>query len=181
MKHFEKQLDSQIIFEGRVVRLRRDQVELEDGSRTMREVIAHPGGVGIVALDDNDCLLMVRQYRYPFGEQLLEIPAGKLEYGEDPAACGRRELEEETGYVAAEYSPLGKLYPTPAYDDEVIHLFFARGLRETEQRLDAGEFLTVERVPFAQAVRLVQQGEICDAKTQIGVLRACLLRQRGEL
>ena len=181
MDFTEKVTDTEIIYSGRVVRLRRDSVLLPDGQPGKREVIEHPGGVAVVALDEDDRLLMVSQYRHPMACELLELPAGKLEYGEDPAACGLRELEEETGCTASDYRSLGQLLPTPAYDNEVIHLFFARGLTETKQNLDAGEFLTVRRVPFPQALEQVLNNEIRDAKTQVGIMKAALLRERGLL
>ena len=124
MSHTEKTLDSTRIFDGVVVHLRRDTVQLEDGAKTIREVIDHPGGVSILARDREERSLFVRQFRYPFGRTLLELPAGKLEPGEDPADSGRRELKEETGCTAGRFVPMGQLIPTCAYDTEVIHLFF---------------------------------------------------------
>lgn len=181
MELFEKTIGTEPIFKGRVVNLRRDTVELENGSITTREVIEHPGGVAVAALDDAGNLLMVRQFRYPFAERLLELPAGKLEYGEDAFACGKRELEEETGHTAALYKSLGQLLPTPAYDSEVIHLFFAKELTTTQQHLDDGEFLAVERLPFDTVVEMILRNEIRDAKTQIAVLKLKLLLDSGAL
>lgn len=181
MKLFEKTISTELIYTGKVVTLRRDIAELEDGTHATREVIEHPGGVCVVAVDETDNLLMVRQFRYPMAKALLELPAGKLEYGEDPFACGKRELEEETGHMANFYVPLGQMLPTPAYDSEVIHIYYAKNLSKTVQNLDEGEFLAVERMPFETAVDKVLSGEICDAKTQIGILKAKLLRDRGTL
>lgn len=181
MEHYEKTIGSEMIYRGRVVTLRKDIAQLEDGREATREVIEHPGGVCVVAVDENDNLLLVRQFRYPMGQALLELPAGKLEYGEDPFECGKRELEEETGCTAAVYHPLGQLFPTPAYDCEVIHIYYAKELSKTNQHLDDGEFLTVESVPFEKVVDMVLANEIRDAKTQIGVLKAKLLRDRGEI
>ncbi|MEG1368996.1 MAG: NUDIX hydrolase [Hydrogenoanaerobacterium sp.] len=180
MKLFEKTLSTKTIFSGRVINLKVDEVELENGVHTDREVITHPGGVGIAALDENDCLLMVRQFRYPFARQLLEVPAGKLEYGEDAFACGKRELEEETGYRAAEYLSLGELLPTPAYDNEVIHLYAAKALTRTAQHLDSDEFLSVERVPLEKAVAMILANEIKDAKTQIAVMKLKMLKDKNK-
>lgn len=171
MKLFEKTLSKQYKYNGKILSLRVDEAELENGKTAIREVVEHHGGVCVAALDENDCLLMVRQFRYPYGEVLLEIPAGKLEKGENPEACGKRELEEETGYTAEKLSDLGKLYPTPAYVDEVIHMYYAENLSKTAQHLDADEFLSVEHVPLAEAVRMVLNGEIRDAKTQVAVLK----------
>lgn len=141
MSHTEKTIDSTRIFEGKVVRLRRDTVELENGKQTFREVIDHPGGVSILAMDEEGKIFFVRQFRYPFGKMLLELPAGKLEPGEDPAQSGRRELREETGCTAGRFESMGSLIPTCAYDTEVIHLFFASDLTRGEQDLDENEFL----------------------------------------
>jgi len=181
MKLFEKPLSTEQLFKGRVITLRKDMVELENGNVTSREVIEHPGGVAVAAIDDGGNLLMVRQFRYPFAQALLEIPAGKLEYGEDAFACGKRELEEETGYVAETYCSLGQLLPTPAYDNEIIHLYFAKNLSKTKQHLDADEFLSVEKIPFEKAVEMVLNNEIRDAKTQIAILKTKLFRERHVL
>lgn len=171
MKLFEKTLAKNYIHNGKIINLRVDEVELENGKHTIREVVEHHGGVCVAALDENGLLLMVKQFRYPYGEVLLEIPAGKLEKGEDPKECGKRELEEETGYTAEKLTDLGKLYPTPAYVDEVIHMYYAEKLSKTAQHLDADEFLSVERIPLEQAVKMVLNGEIRDAKTQVVVLK----------
>ena len=181
MSHIEKTIDSTRIFEGKVVRLRRDTVELENGKQTFREVIDHPGGVSILAMDEEGKIFVVRQFRYPFGRMLLELPAGKLEPGEDPADSGRRELREETGCSAGRFVPMGKLIPTCAYDTEVIHLFFASELTRGEQDLDENEFLSVERYTLDEALQMVLDGEIIDAKTQIGLLKYQALRKAGRI
>lgn len=181
MKLTETTTGTEPIYSGRIITLRRDTVELENGNTALREVIEHPGGVAVLPVDEHDNILMVRQFRYPFGTQLLEIPAGKLEYGEDAFLCGQRELEEETGCTAAFYHPLGQLLPTPAYDNEVIHLYYAKDLTKTKQHLDSDEFLTVEAIPFETVVSMVLANEIRDAKTQIAVLKAKLLRESGVL
>ena len=177
----KKTIDSTRIFEGKVVRLRRDTVELENGKQTFREVIDHPGGVSILAMDEEGKIFFVRQFRYPFGRMLLELPAGKLEPGEDPADSGRRELREETGCSAGRFVPMGKLIPTCAYDTEVIHLFFASELTRGEQDLDENEFLSVERYTLDEALQMVLDGEIIDAKTQIGLLKYQALRNAGRI
>lgn len=171
MKLFEKTLSKDYKYKGKIINLRVDEAELENGKTAVREVVEHHGGVCVAALDENGCLLMVRQFRYPYGEVLLEIPAGKLEEGENPLECGKRELEEETGYVAESYTDLGKLYPTPAYLNEVIHMYYAENLTKTCQHLDADEFLSVERVPLGDAVKMVMNGEIRDSKTQVAILK----------
>lgn len=170
MEHFEKTLSSESIYKGRVIELRRDAVELENGSKATREVIHHNGGVAVFALDDDGNVLLVRQYRYPYGEVLTEIPAGKLAVGEDPGECGRRELLEETGYAAGDYRFLGKVYPSPGYIDEILYLYTAKDLVFEGQCLDDDEFLTVSRVPYEKAVEMCLNGEIKDAKTLIAIL-----------
>ena len=171
MKLFEKTISKEYKYNGRIINLRVDEAELENGKTALREVVEHHGGVCVAALDEDGCLLMVRQFRYPYGEVLLEIPAGKLEKGENPLECGKRELEEETGYVAEKYTDLGKLYPTPAYVTEVIYMYYAETLTKTAQHLDADEFLSVEHIPLSDAVRMVMNGEIRDSKTQVAILK----------
>lgn len=171
MELFEKTLSKDYKYNGKIINMRVDEAELENGKTATREVVEHSGGVCVAALDEENCLLMVRQFRYPYGEVLLEIPAGKREKGEDPIECGKRELEEETGYTAEKYTDLGKLYPTPAYVDEVIYMYYAENLSKTHQHLDEDEFLSVERVPFDDAVKMVMNGEIRDAKTQVAILK----------
>ena len=167
----EKTLSSEQKFDGKIVKLFVDQVELENGEKAMREVIKHPGGVCILPLDEDNNVLMVRQFRYPSHRVLLEIPAGKMEYGEDHRECGLRELKEETGCTCDEFTYLGNLIPTPAYDTEVIHMYLARGLHSGEQKLDEDEFLEVEKIPLDKAVEMVMNNEIADAKTQIALLK----------
>jgi len=155
----EKPIKQEYIFKGRIVRLRVDEAELPNGTHAAREVIEHPGGVCVAALTENNELLFVEQFRYPYMEVVLELPAGKLEFGEDPFEAGKRELQEETGAVAAEYQGLGKFYPTPGYCGETIHMYLAKDLTFTAQNLDADEFLEVMR------------NEIRDGKTQVGILK----------
>lgn len=176
MAHQETMLTSQPIYNGKILNVKRDTVRLENGSEAVREVIVHHGGVCVAAIDSDGCLLLVKQFRYPFQEELLELPAGKREAGEDPRECGIRELEEETGCTAERFEKIGELYPTPAYCTEIIHIFYAEGLSYTKQHLDEDEFLTVVRVPFDRAVGLVLSGEIKDAKTQAAILKLYALR-----
>ncbi len=167
----EKTLSSQKIYNGRILSLRVDRVLLENGHETVREVIDHQGAAGVVAFDEEGKLLMVRQYRYPIGQELLELPAGKIDPGESPLQCAARELQEETGYKAEKLTELGRVYPAAAYDVELVHLFYAQGLTPVQQKLDEDEFLSVEHVDFDEAVRLVLADEILDSKTQIGILK----------
>ena len=175
----EKTLTSEQKFDGKIVKLFVDTVELENGETAFREVIKHPGGVCVVPLTDDNEVLFVRQFRYPHGRVLLEIPAGKLEYGESHHDCGLRELKEETGCTCDEYTYLGSLIPTPAYDSEVIHMYLARGLHSGEQKLDADEFLDVEKIPLEKAAEMIMNNEIADSKTQIAILKTKMLMDRA--
>ncbi len=170
----EKTLSSEQKFDGKIVKLYVDSVELEDGKKSFREVIKHPGGVCVLPLDEEGNVLFVKQFRYPHQKVLLEIPAGKLEYGENHAECGLRELKEETGCTCDRYEYLGSLIPTPAYCGEVIHMYLARGLHYGEQKLDSGEFLDIEKIPLNRAVEMIMNNEIEDSKTQIAVLKTRL-------
>ena len=176
----EKTISSEQKFDGKIVKLFVDQIELEDGKKSFREVIKHPGGVCVLPLDEEGNVLFVKQFRYPHGKVLLEIPAGKLEYGENHSQCGLRELKEETGCTCDRYDYLGSLIPTPAYCGEVIHMYLARGLHYGEQKLDAGEFLDITKIPLDKAVEMVMNNEIEDSKTQIALLKTkLLLEKRG--
>lgn len=177
----EEQISGQEKFRGHVVSLRVDQARIGDGSIREREVVEHPGGVSVVALTEDDQVLMVRQFRYAQGEVLLEIPAGKLEPGEDPFEAMRREQLEETGTTSEHYVSLGVCYPTPAYDTEKIYIWAARVSDWGEQKLDDGELLEVERIPLREAEQMVLRNEISDAKTQVGILKAAALVRQGQL
>ena len=175
MELFEKQLTSRRVFDGRVLKVRLDQVELPNGATSDREIVDHPGGVAILALDENNNVLIVRQFRYAYGKTLLEIPAGKLEYGEDPYCAAMRELREETGASTDTLTPMGEIYPTPGFCNEIIRLYFAKDLTWGEMDLDEDEFLTVERIPFPVLLEKVLSGEIIDGKTALAVMKAKLL------
>lgn len=168
----ETTLSSKKIFDGHILHVRLDTVRLPDGSEASREVVDHPGGVCVLALDAQDRALMVCQFRYPYEKVLWEVPAGKLEYGEDPEQAAIRELKEETGATAGEFASLGELYPSPGYCGEIIRMYFARKLTFGETHLDEDEFLNMERVPFDQLVERVLSGEVKDAKTIAAVLKA---------
>lgn len=177
----ETTVTRRVLFEGHVITLHVDDVTLPNGGAATREVIDHPGGVCIAALTERNELLFVRQYRYPYAEVLLELPAGKLTKGEDPLECGKRELAEETGAAAAHYESLGQLYPSPGYCGEIIHLYYADTLTFGDCHPDEDEFLEVERIPLEQAVQMVLSNEIADAKTQTAVLKVYARRQQGTL
>lgn len=171
----EKTLSSEKIFDGRIIHVRRDAIRLPDGGEATREVVDHPGGVCILALDEENRALLVSQYRYPYGKVLREVPAGKLEYGEDPTEAAIRELKEETGATAGDFRSLGELYPSPGYCGEIIRMYLARDLTFGETHLDEDEFLNLERIPFGELVEQVLSGEIKDAKTIAVVLKGKLL------
>ena len=172
----EKTVSRQEVFKGRIVSVRVDRVSLPDGSEASREVVEHNGGVAVLALDGENNVLTVTQYRYVFGRNTVEIPAGKLDHpGEDPAAGGLRELWEETGAVPEIFQPLGHILPSPGCYGETLYLFLARGLKLEAQHLDPDEFLQVERVPFDEMVHRCLTGELEDAKTVAAVLKAKVL------
>ncbi len=181
MDFTEKPVKQEYIFKGKIINLRVDDARLPDGSIAKREVVEHPGGVCVAALTDAEELLFVEQFRYPYGEVVLELPAGKLEFGEDPFEAGKRELSEETGAEASQYRDLGKLYPTPGYCGEIIHMYMAKNLTFRQQHLDADEFLSVRRIPLSEAVKMVLHNEIRDSKTQVGILKVYhLLKEQAE-
>lgn len=178
MRLTEKTIESQSVFKGKVIHVKLDKAELENGETAMREVVEHPGGVCIAALNDKNELLFVRQFRYPYKEIVLELPAGKLEKGQNPLENGKRELLEETGAIGREYMTLGKLYPSPGYCGEIIHLYFCRIDHFERQQLDEDEFLNVETIPLEKAEEMVMNNEIPDAKTQVAVLKtAAIIRK----
>ncbi len=163
-------------FIGKLLKLRVDDIRLPDGNPATREVVEHPGGVGVLPLTDEGEVLLVQQFRYPYGEILTEIPAGKRDPGEEPLVTGRRELEEETGMVADSMTPLGVVYPSPGYTDEKIVLYLATGLHATAAHTDEDEFLQVLKMPLDELVQRVLAGEITDAKTQVAALKAQALQ-----
>lgn len=177
MDLIEKTVEKEYKYKGRILNLRVDKAELPNGKPCTREVVEHNGGVTVAALTKDDELLFVRQFRYPYGEVILELPAGKLELGEDPFKAGVRELREETGAVAENYIDLGKFYPSPGYCGEIIHLYGATGITFESQELDEDEFLNVEKIPLSVAVQMVLNNEIRDGKTQAAVLKMAMRRE----
>ena len=180
MEMMEKTLSSEELFRGRILRLHRDTVLLPNGNTSTREVAEHPGGVAIVALTEDKEVLLVRQYRYPFGCQLLEIPAGKREEGEPPFVTAQRELLEEVGAEADHWYDLGTALPSPGCYGEVLHLYMAEGLHFSAPDPDEDEFLSIERMPLEDLVALCLSGEVRDAKTIIGALKVHTLLNQGK-
>ena len=171
----ERTLSREEKYQGSILSLHVDQVQLPNGKTSVREVVEHVDGAAILALDERNNVLTVTQYRYVFGKPLLEIPAGKLEPGEDPVAGALRELKEETGAVPDTFLPMGVTLPSPGCLSERLYLFLAKGLHMEEQHLDEDEFLNVERIPFSEMVHRVMDGEIEDGKTIAAVLKAKVL------
>lgn len=161
----EVPLDARWVLRGNFLQVQRDRVRLPNGREATREYIRHPGAAVVVPILDDGRLLLERQYRYPMGRVILEFPAGKLDPNEDPLTCARRELREETGYVAREWAYAGVLHNAIAYSDERIEIFFARGLTRGEQRLDDGEFLELVTHTEAELDAMARDGAITDAKT----------------
>ena len=166
----EKTISSERLFDGRIIKLRVDQVELPDKKITTREIIEHPGATAIIAIDDCGKIPFVRQYRKPVEKYLLEIPAGKLEAGEVPEECAKREFEEETGYTVGSISKLMTFYTTPGFSNEVIHLFLATGLKKGVQNLDFDEHIENLWYSLSEAMGMVYAGTIEDAKTIIALM-----------
>ena len=173
MKLEEIKKSSETIYEGKIITIERDIAILEDGKEAIREVVRHPGGVGVVALDDDGYVYMVRQFRYPFFETTLEIPAGKLDRGgEDTKEAGIRELREETGLTADNIEYLGTFYATPGFCDEKLSIYLATGLHQGQTAPDDDEFIECEKYKLDELVEMINRGEIRDAKSVIGILMA---------
>lgn len=177
----EKTLNSKTIFNGKILHVILDEVELPDGNKASREVVQHQGGVCVAALDEDNNLFFVRQFRYPYKEITLELPAGKLEKGETVLENGKRELKEETGCEGYSFMTLGAMYPSTGYTDEIIHLFACRVKSVGEQQPDEDEFLNVEKIPLNKAVEMVLNNQLPDAKTQITILKLDALLKSGKI
>jgi ADP-ribose pyrophosphatase len=166
MDHLKETLvSSELLFKGKFLHAKRDTVRLPDGKQATREYVVHPGAVVVVPLLDDGQVVLERQFRYPIGQVMIELPAGKLDAGEDPLLCGLRELHEETGYSASEWAYAGQMHLAIAYSTELIHIYFASGLSGGERKLDAGEFLDVFTAPAQQLLDWCADGTVTDAKT----------------
>ena len=175
----EKTLESTTIFEGKIMTVLLDKAELPNGNTAAREVCVHPGGVGVLPLEEDGTVTLVRQYRYPFHELLLEIPAGKLDHGaESVELAARRELSEETGLEAGEMIYLGKMYASPGFCTEVLHMYLARNLKQADCHPDEDEFLDIVKMPFEELLEQVMAGEIAEAKTVATTLKTKLFLER---
>ena len=173
MEHLtETPVSTELKYEGIIARVRLDEIRLPNGKPAQREVVEHPGAVVILPLLPDGRVCCVRQFRYAFGEVLLELPAGKLEYGEEPAPAALRELKEEVGAVPARLDYLGKLYPSPGYTNEVHHLYLARDLTMGDACPDEDEFLQVDSIPLAELVDMVLSGGLPDASSAAAILMA---------
>ena len=172
MEFYEKQVETRTVYEGLIVDIRSDIAEIQNGKRVPREVVVHPGGVGIVPVTHDKKVLMVRQYRYPMEEELLEIPAGKLEVGEDPMSCAVRELYEETGCKAGKIVDLGAVYPSPGFCQETLFLYLALDLQRGDMHLDEDELLSLEEVGIDELIDQIMANELPDAKSIIGIMKA---------
>ncbi len=166
----EKTLESKTLYKGRIINLRLDSVVLENGNTALREVVEHPGAVGVIALKDNGDIVMVKQERKAAEQVLVELPAGKLEQGEDPAECAARELTEETGYTAGDLRYLVSFYTSPGFSNEVMYMFLATGLREGENDPDDDEMVETVEISRDRAMEMILKGEIKDGKTIAGIL-----------
>ena len=180
MEFKEEMVSQETVYEGVIVNVRRDKARLMDGRITNREVVEHPGGVAVFAMDDQGRVALVRQYRYPMGEETLELPAGKLEPGEDPRDSGLRELAEETGLVPGTFEDMGCLYSSPGILAERIYLYFAKDLTQGPTHPDDGEFVETVWLPYQDLVDKARRGEIKDGKTRVGILKASFLLDAGQ-
>lgn len=176
MKFTEKTLNSQMVYDGRIVKVYKDDVELADGHKSFREVVRHSGGVVIIAFKDKNTILLVKQYRYPIAKTVLELPAGKLEKGEDPFKAAKRELEEETGYCANKWTDLGYINTSPGFSDEKLYLYLAQDLEFTQCHPDEGEIIQAIEYKYEDVLEMIENGEINDAKTICGIMRADMKR-----
>ncbi len=181
MKLEEETIRKIYVYRGRIMNTRNDDAMLPTGKIVSREVVEHCAGVCVLPITDDGNVILVRQYRYPYAENTLELPAGRLDPNETPFEGGKRELREETGCAGTVFYDLGQDYPSPGYTDEIIHLYAAIGLQEVGQDLDADEFLDVVTMSYDEALSLCYSGEIKDSKTLICLMKYKLMQQEGKL
>lgn len=172
MSFFEEKLESKVVYDGKILKLNLDSVRLPDGRESKREIVRHSGGAAVLLVNDGKVLL-VKQFRYAYGKEIFEIPAGKLNVGEDPKFSAARELEEETGY-SAELVHMLDIYPTPGYTDEIIHIYQAKNMKFVGQKLDEGEFLNCSFIPLKDVLQMIERGEINDSKTIVAIYKYVL-------
>lgn len=172
MLYREKTIKSQTIYQGEILTLRVDTVELPDNKQSKREIVEHSGGVAVVAINDKQEVVLVRQYRKALEDFILELPAGKLDDGEDPLECARRELKEETGYQSKNIELLCETYPSPGFSKEKIYIYLAQDLIQGKAQLDEGEYLEVEKINIDKFIEMINNNEIKDSKTITGMLMA---------
>lgn len=177
----EKIKTKNLIYDGRILQLYNDEITLPNGKEAKREYVNHSGGSGILAVDKDELCYFVEQFRYPYGKMLLEIPAGKLNQGEDRKLCAIRELKEEVGMTSTCIVDLGVIYPTPAYTNEPLSIFLATELTKGDNNLDDGEFLNVVVLPFEKALEMVMNNEIFDSKTIIAILKYAQIRMKTKI
>ncbi len=177
----EKTLGKKYVYKGKIINMRVDEAFLPDGKTACREVVEHNGGVCVAALTKENEIYLVKQFRYPYGEVIYELPAGKRDGDEEPLNCGICELREETGMTAERFIPLGQLYPSPGYCAETIWMYAAIGLSQGKANLDEDEFLESEKLPVEKVVEMIMSGEIKDAKTQAAVLKLAELIRQGKI
>ena len=175
MELHEKTLSSQTIFEGKIITVKLDKALLPNGAEASREVVRHPGGVCVLVLLEDGTVPMVRQFRYPLGDVMLELPAGKLEYGEEPRPAAIRELGEEVGLEPGELTDLGYIHVSPGFCTEKLYMYLARDVKKVPVHPDEDEFLDIVHMPFTQLVEMVMSGEITDGKTVATVLKTKVL------
>ena len=177
MDREEKTVKQNLIYDGKILQLYNDEILTPNGKTAYREIINHHGGASILPIDDEGNIYLVEQYRYAYKQLLLEIPAGKLEKGEDALECARRELKEEIGADCKEIKMIDLIYPTPGYTNEPLHIFLAKGLTFGDTKWDEDEFLNIKKIPFDKALDMVRSGELKDAKTVIAILRYALFKE----
>ena len=180
MKQEEKTLESNLIHKGRITAYYDDKVLLPDGKTSSREYVAHAGGAAILPIDEEENVYLVKQFRYPYKEVLIEIPAGKREKDEDPFECAKRELQEETGWLAEEYISYGVYYPTPGYSNEKLYVYLARVTEQVGTHFDDTEFIDILKTNVDDAFQMVLSGEIHDGKTAYAICRYVAEKNAGK-